>query len=48
MSYYTHYGWLIFSELVFGYHWLLVAIIDLLGDNTEFEVWGIFWTIIPN
>ena len=27
---------------VFGYHWLPLATIDLVGDNREFEVRGIF------
>ena len=26
------------SLLVLGYHWLLLAAIDLVGDNREFEV----------
>ena len=30
----------------FGYQWLSVATIDLVGDNREFEVWGIFWAVI--
>ena len=25
-----------------GYHWLPLATIDLVGDNREFEVLGIF------
>ena len=28
--------------LVHGYHWLPLATIDLVGDNKEFEVSGIF------
>ena len=28
--------------LVHGYHWLPIATIDLVGDNREFEVSGIF------
>ena len=28
--------------LVHGYHWLPLATIDLVGDNREFEVSGIF------
>ena len=35
------------SLLVLGYHWLLLATIDLVGDNGESEVWGIFWGVIP-
>ena len=27
---------------VLGYHWLLLPTIDLMGNNREFEVWGIF------
>ena len=30
-----------------GYHWLSLATIDLVDDNREFEVWGIFWSLIP-
>ena len=25
-----------------GYHWLPLATIDLVGDNRELEVWGLF------
>ena len=32
---------------VLGYHWLPLATIDLVGDNREFEVWAIFWGLIP-
>ena len=32
---------------VLGYHWLPIATIDLVGDNREFEVRGIFWHLIP-
>ena len=32
---------------VLGYHWLPLATIDLVGDNREFEVLGIFWHLIP-
>ena len=32
---------------VLEYHWLPLATIDLLGDNREFEVWGIFLHLIP-
>ena len=28
------------SLFVHGYHWLPLATIDLVGDNREFEVWG--------
>ena len=44
MSSYTHYSWLIVSELqrlilfVLGYHWLPIATIDLVDDNREIEV----------
>ena len=30
------------SLFVLGYHWLPLATIDLVGDNREFEVLGIF------
>ena len=30
------------SLFVLGYHWLPLATIDLVGDNREFEVEGIF------
>ena len=30
-----------------GYHWLSLATIDLVDDNREFEVLGIFWSVIP-
>ena len=30
-----------------GYHWFSLATIDLVDDNMEFEVWGIFWSLIP-
>ena len=32
---------------VLGYHWLPLATIDLVGDNREFEVLGIFWGLKP-
>ena len=35
------------SLFVLGYHWLPLATIDLVGDNREFEVEGIFWAVIP-
>ena len=35
------------SLSLLGYHWLPLATIDLVGDNREFEVEGIFWTVIP-
>ena len=35
------------SLFVLGYHWLPLATFDLVGDNREFEVWGIFWSVIP-
>ena len=35
------------SLFVHGYHWLPLATIDLVGDNREFEVWGIYWGLIP-
>ena len=35
------------SLFVLGYHWLPLATIDLVGDNREFEVLGIFWPVIP-
>ena len=35
------------SLFVLGYHRLLLATIDLVGDNGESEVWGIFWGVIP-
>ena len=35
------------SLFVLGYHWLPLATIDLVGDNREFEVWGIFRGLIP-
>ena len=28
------------------YHWLPLETIDLMDDNREFEVWGIFWALI--
>ena len=30
------------SLFVYGYHWLPLPTIDLVGDNKEFEVWCIF------
>ena len=35
------------SLFVLGYHWLPLATIDLVGNNREFEVWDIFWGLIP-
>ena len=32
---------------VLGYHWLPLATIDLVGDNREFEVLGIFLDLKP-
>ena len=32
---------------VLGYHWLPLATIDIVGDNREFEVLGIFWGLKP-
>ena len=29
-------------RILIGYHWLPLATIDLVGDNREFEVRGIF------
>ena len=29
--------------VVLVYHWLPLATIDLVGENREFEVWGILW-----
>ena len=34
------------SLCVHGYHWLPIATIDLVGDNREFEVLGIFSPVI--
>ena len=34
------------SLFVHGYHWLPIATIDLVGDNREFEVLGIFCGLI--
>ena len=30
------------SLFVLGYHWLPLTTIDLIGDNREFEIGGIF------
>ena len=35
------------SLFIFGYYWLSVATIDLVDDNKEFEVSGIFSALIP-
>ena len=35
------------SLSLLGYYWLPLATIILVGDNREFKVEGIFWTIIP-
>ena len=35
------------SLFVHGYHSLPLATIDLVGDNREFEVWGIYLGLIP-
>ena len=35
------------SLFVLGYHWLPLATINLVGDNREFEVCGIFLLVIP-
>ena len=32
---------------VLAYHWLPLVTIDLVGDNREVEVSGIFWHLIP-
>ena len=32
---------------VLAYHWLPLATSNLVGDNREFEVWGIFWGHTP-
>ena len=34
------------SLFVIGYHWLSLAIIDLVDDNRKCEVWGIFWDVV--
>ena len=31
---------------VLAYHWLPLATIDLVDDNREFEVLGLFWGFI--
>ena len=38
---------MVLELFVLGYHWLPIATIDLVGDNREIEVEGIFWAVIP-
>ena len=35
------------SLVIFGNYWLALATTHLVGDNREFEFWGIFWALIP-